>query len=105
MIEIIVKRPPGDRPGQAITDPLLTCEHAALARGTGEIDESYPAARKTVTLRCPWIAYRRPGLIGRIQIGTIVMVGMVKSFHRVTRIDGNKFTVDTTLTLEVIDVQ
>ena len=59
MITVIVKRGAGDRPGPDISDPLITSEQVAIARGTAEIDKN-STDRAMVSITGPCIGWIQP---------------------------------------------
>lgn len=64
MIDIIVQRGLGDKPGPDISDPLLSTVPAAIARGTYEIDSAISV----------YIVSQRSGFRVGVKLGELVEI-------------------------------
>lgn len=102
MIEILVKRGPGDKQGQDITDALITSVPVALARGAAEINKSC-SDRKIITLSTVLLPMTMPG--GLVQITTHKggKIGKLTSFEKEYSLSDTEFTASCRLSVEVID--
>ena len=78
MIDIVVQRAAGDRPGSDIVDPLLGSVPAALSRGRAEIDAAHPVRKLRLTttfqgdLRLGQLIDVQDSLRGQISRGKLV---------------------------------
>jgi len=100
MISVIVERPPADKQGPDISDPLITSEVVAVERGRNEIDFSY-SDREIVSGELPYRDWIAPGSIVAIQDMEIpewraMATGCTISVTR----SGNDFSAACNLSLE-----
>lgn len=65
MISVIVERAPGDKQGEAISDPLITANNVAIERGRNEIDSNF-SNREAVTSTGPFVSYMRQGKLVQV---------------------------------------
>lgn len=100
MISVIVERPPSDRQGPDISDPLITSDAVAVERGRNEIDAAC-SNREVVSSAGPLSGYVRPGTLVEVADSERqTWRGMVKSSSIVVSMDGETFTADINLQIE-----
>lgn len=102
MIEILVSRAPGDKRGQAISDPLITSIPVALARGAAEINRRI-SNRKTVGIATVLMPLQLPGGLVGITTGKGRRVGKLRGMEKTYQISGSEFTATCQLSVEVVD--
>lgn len=99
MISIIVERPPADRSGADIVDPLLTSEPVAMERGRNEIDGQC-SDRVIVTATGPHRRWIHPGTLVEYHGQRKIWRGiLVRCAITITR-DGDNFIADRALEME-----
>lgn len=98
MIDIIVQRGDGDRPGPDIVEPLLATTAAALARGAAEMDSGALADEVQLTVA---VTDYRPGELVRVEdpelgnwLGKITAVR-----HQYAVDDAGNVSAETTITI------
>lgn len=101
MISIIVERPPANRTGPDITDPLLVTEAAALERGRTEIDANC-SDRATVSVSGPHRRWVRPGALVEFHGRRSTWRGIVTRCALTITRDGDNFTATRSLEIERI---
>ena len=104
MISITVIRGAGDRPGQAITDPLIAgSEAAARARANAELDAA-GSQRERVTLEIAPQAGLAPGQVVEVrEIGRAPWRGMITAIRMeiAASPQGGEMTLTRAFTLEI----
>ena len=100
MSETTVIRGLGDKPGDDISDPLLTHEVARIARGEYALDSNAPA--NEISGQGYYIGYIEPGTIVDIvdRQGRVRKAVVDRCQVRFSRSGEKTFTADTNLTLE-----
>lgn len=99
MIAIIVQRPPADRQGTDITDPLITSDLAARERGRNEIDRA-GTNRALVSLSGPYRRFVPPGTLADVAGRRERWRGMVRRSAITISRNGDTFQADMALELE-----
>jgi hypothetical protein len=102
VIEILVSRAPGDKPGPKISDPLITSVPVALARGAAEINRRC-SNRKNLGLSTVLMPFMLTGGLVGVTTSKGRRVGKLRSFEKTYQINGREFTADCRLTVEVVD--
>ena len=102
MIEILVKRAPGEKPGPKISDPLITSVPVALAKGSAEINRSYNN-RKGLGISTVLMPFVMPGGLVGVTTYKGRRVGKLKSFEKIYQSSASEFTADCRLEVEVVD--
>jgi hypothetical protein len=100
-MKIIVTRPPADRQGPDIVDPLLTTDAAGIARGTREVDY-HSSNRLVVRGNCPLLPYMATGALVNVTDASGSYRGKLKSYAVAIDIseDGREFAATTALSIE-----
>ena len=100
MIAVIVERPPGDRQGPDISDPLVTSVEAARERGRNEIDRA-STNRELVQSNGVLTTWIRPGaMVEVMDAEQHAWRGMVRSCAIVVNRDGDSVTASISLETE-----
>jgi len=100
MISVIVQRPPADRQGPDISDPLITSEPVAVERGRNEIDY-HSSNRETITGSGPLRSFIRPGLLVQVaDMESAAYRAKVTACALVLTRSDTSFVADINLTLE-----
>lgn len=102
MNPVKVARPPGDKPGQPIADPLIVNEQVAVARGIAEIDHAC-SDRIINTVACGHVVWIAPGSYGLLELDEGARPGMLTGYEITVQLEGESYTIDTVLTLESED--
>ena len=102
MIEILVKRGPGDKQGQDITDALITSVPVALARGAAEINTSC-SDRKILSIATVLLPMTMPGGLVKITTYKGSRIGKLKSFEKEYSLTESEFKAECRLSVEVVD--
>ncbi len=100
-MKIIVSRPPANRQGTDIVDPLLTTETAGVARGTREID--YHSSNRVIERgNCPLLPYMATGTLVNVTNASGSYRGKLKSYAIAIDIseDGREFTATSAISIE-----
>ena len=103
MIEIIVRRDPGDKPGPDISDSLITSVPVALARGAAEINRR-STDRKLLSLSVSLLPFTMPGGLARITTGKGSRVGKLRSMEKEYSLTDSEFRADCRVEVEVNNV-
>ena len=100
MIAVIVERPPGDRQGPDISDPLVTSVEAASERGRNEIDRAC-TNRELVQSSGALATWIRPGvLVEVLDAEQHAWRGMIRSCALVINRGVDSVTADINLEIE-----
>lgn len=99
MIAVTVQRAPADRPGQDITDPLLTADLAARERGRIEIDRA-STNRVMVSLTGPYRQWIAPGSLLAVAGRRGPWRGLVRRCGLTLSREGDSFQADLALEVE-----
>lgn len=100
-MRITVSRPPEDKPGPDITDPLLTSVPPAIARGTREIDY-HSTNRNIESGNCILLPYIATGSLVNVTESVKIYRGKLKSYAVIIDIseDGKDFTATSAINIE-----
>ena len=103
-MRITVQRQPADRQGSDIVDELLTSDQAGVARGRREIDYNC-SSRDLVACSCPAHSVMPTGSLVGVTETHQRWRGMIRYWSLTLTIDdtGQRFTADTSLTIEKED--
>jgi hypothetical protein len=100
MIHVIVQRQSADKPGPDISDPLITSEQVAVARGTAEIDRN-STDRAMVPTTGPFIGWIKPGSLVNVTEIEGSYRGVVNKCALTFAIDeSGQYTANTDLEIE-----
>ncbi|BDD88692.1 hypothetical protein [Desulfofustis limnaeus] len=102
MQPVRVARPPGDKPGPPIGDPLIVTEQVAVARGIAEIDHAC-SDRLISTAVCGLVGWIAPGSYGLLELDEGARPGLLTGYEITVTLDGDAYTIDTMLTMETED--
>ena len=102
MIEILVTRGAGDRPGPDISDPLITSVPVALARGSAEINRSM-SDRRILSLDLTLMPWTDPGSLVGITSSRGRQVGRLLSMEKEYTVSASDFTAACRMSIEVVD--
>jgi len=100
MLQTIVQRAPGDKPGPDISDPLLSTADAQRARGRGEINENC-SSRVNVSGNGPADGYVEPCSLTQVtdaQVGQVRAI--IDSCALTIDISGGSLTATSSITFE-----
>ena len=100
MLQTIVQRLPGDKPGPDISDPLLSTKEAQTQRGRGEINEQ-SSSRVMCAGNCPASAPVAPCSIARITDAEYGQYNaIIESWALTLNLTGKGFTATSAITFE-----
>ena len=100
MINLTVQRPPADKRGPDISDPLILTGPVGRERGRNEIDKNC-SNRELVSSTGPCDHFVRPGKIVEVADSEQqTWRGMVTACALVINLEGNEFTATTNLRIE-----
>lgn len=99
MISVTVQRPPGNKQGPDISDPLLTSDAAAIERGRNEID-AVCSDRATFTCSGPHRRWVRPGTVVEYHGHRSTWRGIIRRCAITISRDGNSFSAVRSFEIE-----
>ena len=98
-MKIIVQRPPADKNGPDIVDPLLLTEPVAIARGTREID--YHSTNRSIENgNCILLPYMPSGSLINVTEATRIYRGKLKKYSITIDISGRVYTATSAVEIE-----
>jgi hypothetical protein len=100
-VNIIVSRPPGDKQGPDIVDPLLTSDPAGVARATSAIDH-HSTNRSLERGNCVLMPYMPTGALINVTEDTGRYRGKLTAFSIIIDLDesGRDFTATAAVSIE-----
>lgn len=99
MISITVTRAPGDKPGTAISDPLITTERVARAKGTALVNET-ATNRITTPVTGPALPDQATGQLVELHHNHKKLRSKLTEYGVRYERSGSSFTAKSTLTIE-----
>lgn len=101
MPSVIVQRKPANRPGDDITEPLLSDNIAKRERGRAEINRNEDD-RKIITGSGPKGQFLLPGKLAEINIRGRFIRGSVTMFSRTYSLTGEVYQIDSAVSIETL---
>lgn len=99
-VNVVVSRPPADKPGPDIVDSLITDSNVARERGRAYINH-HCSSRKVVSGNGPKNSLMFPTKLTEVIKTAKRYRGILTMYSRSYNRSGNNFTIDSAVTIEV----